>query len=171
MEWERSSFSLFYPSLPPTCSHFHFSLLQVVGFSHLTGFFLLCIWSGLLNLNFFIFNLCSEVWMSAPQMFLQTTVATTGCCCLPWVTFMDSQNFFEDCVFCASGKLFCIDTKKNVLQRFCFSSWFFCLHFRGCVDKPWCCPRNQSPWEYAMLNSKYNKTFICSPLFVPYLYV
>lgn len=159
MEWERSSFSHFYPSLPsslpPTCSHFHFSLLQVVGVSHLKGFiFLSCIWSSLLNFYFLFLPYALKfeyqpLKCCSKQLLLQLAVVAY-LVSLSWTL----RSCLRIVLFCASGKLFCIETKKNVLQRFCFSSWFLCLHFRGCVDKPWCCPRNQSPWEYAMLNSK-----------------
>lgn len=85
----------------------------------------------------------------------QTTVAAI---CTPLSALHRLRAVGELC-FCASRRLLRVGTERNVLQRHRLSPWFFCLHFRGCAVKPWCCPRDHSPWEYAMLNSKYHQTF------------
>lgn len=101
--------------------------------------------------------MCALKFESQPSVrLLRTTVAIIACCYLSESLVWTLRTIWG-LYFCASRRLFCVGTERNVLQRHCLSPWFLCLHFRGCAVKPWCCPRDQLPWEYAMLNSKYNQ--------------
>lgn len=107
--------------------------------------------------------LCALKFESQPTVrLLWTTVAIIACCYLSESLAWTLRTIWG-LQFCPSRRLFCVCVERNVLQRHCLSPWFLCLHFRGCAVKPWCCPRNQLPWEYAMLNSKYNpfSNFLC----------
>lgn len=107
----------------------------------------------------FVPFMCALKFESQPsERLLQTTVAIIACCYLSESLVWTLRTIWG-LYFCVSRRLFCVGTERNVLQRHCLSPWFLCLHFRGCAVKPWCCPREQSPWEYAMLNSKYNQIF------------
>lgn len=107
----------------------------------------------------FAFYVRSEVWIPAQRKLLRTTVAIIARCYLS-ESLLWTLGTIQGLYFCASRRLFCVGTGRNVLQRHCLSPWFLCLHFRGCAVKPWCSPRDQSPWEYAMLNSKYDLFFL-----------
>lgn len=152
---EEFLFLLLHPSLPSslplTCSHFHSSLGQFVGFSHpiLFSFMQPAFWMFL-----FFLHVC---FLKCKHLPCEIAIAVTTWCYLFSVTFMDPRNYL--------GTLFPSNQKPvlhwgNVLQKHSVSSWFLCLRFRGCAVKPWCCPRDQSPWDNAMPNSKYNPNFV-----------
>lgn len=101
------------PSLPLTCSHFHSSLGQFVGSSHLTGFSLTRLALLVFSLSPFLFFfflgfvfvfppfMCALKFESQPS----EKAAPDNCChnCLLLslrVTFMDSQNYSRTLFLC-----------------------------------------------------------------------